>query len=268
MDDAKLYAKFHNYQKWINSRLLAENLHQLEFKDGENYFEVGCGVGQSTSQLLNVIPTTYNKFVATDILENMIQEAKVMNPLPRVEYAQFDITAKSLPAAYENSFDKVFALCAMHWINASNTRQAYENMGKLLRKDGDLILVLVGLGPPHLVNEKMFKNKKWSSYIDQQELHSPYNTNIKENAERLFAVLVENNFDLKLYHKQKIIYQFKSQEEFENTAKAINSFISRIPGELQEEYWNDVLTEFGNVSEVRKTGDFWNDYIFLHAKKM
>ena len=111
------------YNKWTMAKF-------LNFISGE-ILEVGCGIGNFTNEL-----TKYGKVWAIDINKNYIDQLKKMSGvevgLGDIEKGEYFFTKKQ--------FDTIICLNVLEHIQ--NDNQACENLYKLLKKDGILILLV------------------------------------------------------------------------------------------------------------------------------
>jgi ubiquinone/menaquinone biosynthesis C-methylase UbiE len=127
---------------------VVKHLVQEHFETPLTMLEVGAGTGNGTANVLNESSDRFLKYYFTDISKSLVQMGKrrfKKSGYDFLEYKTFDAcTGLSSQGFSEESVDLILAVNVLH--ATDDILLALENIRKLLKKDG--ILVLSELSPP------------------------------------------------------------------------------------------------------------------------
>lgn len=112
------------YNKWSYDQF-------SKYLNGE-ILEIGCGIGSFTSSLLNK-----GNVIAIDIDQNLIKQARQQNNQAKIGYGDIE---KEEYFFGKKQFDTVVCINVLEHIK--NDETALNNIFKLLKKDGNLILLV------------------------------------------------------------------------------------------------------------------------------
>jgi SAM-dependent methyltransferase len=139
MDTIKIYDKI--AEKWAqthpsrDSKLL-ETFHR--FLPSGKIIDIGCGAGRDTRFFLE----NGYQYIGIDASKEMLKVAQRLNP--DAEFLQMDMFNLDFPP---KSFDGFVAIASILHISKKNAVQVFENIRKIVKKDGiGLILVREGDG--------------------------------------------------------------------------------------------------------------------------
>lgn len=119
MDQVTVYSAAHQLQK-SDATFVLDNYFRLVKWDPDErctILDVGCGDGDVTLELLVPrLPKNFKNLIATDVLGEMINFAKLKCRNSKVSFDRFDISADNVPVDYEKRFDHIFSFYCLHWI--------------------------------------------------------------------------------------------------------------------------------------------------------
>ncbi|XP_070550299.1 juvenile hormone acid O-methyltransferase-like [Ptychodera flava] len=124
--------------------------------------DVGCGVGSLTALLSKRVA----RVTAFDISPEMIKEAKEISKAKNITYSLGDATKLSTYEEYRNSFDKVVAHFALHWMKDYKT--ALEGIYQSLKPGGQCFMNM-SQQKPNLLDTMIVLNSysspKWETFM-------------------------------------------------------------------------------------------------------
>ncbi|XP_077529532.1 uncharacterized protein LOC144141977 [Haemaphysalis longicornis] len=130
--------------------------------------DIGCGPGSLTlHHLLPRLPAGFQKLVAVDNSEAMLEAARVKSPHDKIVYKRLDITVDEDVARFikENGrFDMVFSFGALHWIR--DQHHAARNIAELVTPGGECFLSFAPSMPLFDIYAAMLESPRWSSYSE------------------------------------------------------------------------------------------------------
>lgn len=137
---------------------------------------MGCGSGDVTiDYILPILPKNFERLIGVDISEQMIRFAREQYPHPKIAFERFDLSIeleKQLLRQVE-PVDHITSFYCLHWIQ--NQEKAAQNIYKLLKPDGDCLLVFLAQNPIFEIYKQMSQSIKWSKYMhDVDRFISPY----------------------------------------------------------------------------------------------
>lgn len=132
--------------------------------------DIGCGSGDVTMEIIReVLPENFERLVGVDLSEEMVRFAREHYPHPSVSFEQLDI---GLELEKQNlndiePFDHITSFNCLHWITKTQPTTV-ENMYKLLKPGGDMLLLFVATHPIYKVFEELSLVSKCSLQIISQ----------------------------------------------------------------------------------------------------
>uniref|UniRef100_A0A6P7F9T0 Uncharacterized protein LOC114326252 n=1 Tax=Diabrotica virgifera virgifera TaxID=50390 RepID=A0A6P7F9T0_DIAVI len=114
----------------------------IKWKADECILEFSIGDGKCSANCLQpILPEDYKEFVVLDISKQLIDFVQTKIGIPRVQFVVEDIANKSMPSEFENRFDHIFEIFAMH--NVHNPNQAFKNIYKMLKPGGQVFINII-----------------------------------------------------------------------------------------------------------------------------
>lgn len=150
MNKAALYKRSNGLQRRDAKQTIDEFSHVLQWRSdgGDSLLDLGCGSGDVTVDfLLPILPVNFSRLVGVDLSEEMVKFARQQYPYPRISFEQFDL-GMDIEKQQLNGiepFDHITSFYCLHWVQ--NQERAVQNMYKLLKPDGDLLLVFLAKNP-------------------------------------------------------------------------------------------------------------------------
>ncbi|XP_077529619.1 uncharacterized protein LOC144142065 [Haemaphysalis longicornis] len=147
----------------------------LQGDSGEQqYFQcldVGCGPGSFTLEhLLPSLPAGFQKLVAVDNSEAMLETARAKCPHDKIVFKGLDITRDDDVTRFieENGrFQIVFSFGTLHWIQ--DQCHAVKNIGDLVAPGGECFLIFASSMLLFDIYAGMMKSPVWSKYAEHVE---------------------------------------------------------------------------------------------------
>lgn len=156
MDDPELYHSSNQVQR----RDARETLFSCTFVEDwhtGSLLDIGCGAGDVTMEIITeVLPTNFERLVGVDFSEEMVRFAREHYSHPCVSFEKLDIgldlenqTLKDI-----EPFDHITSFNCLHWVTKRQPATV-ENMYKLLKPGGDMLLLFVVTHPIYKVFEEL-----------------------------------------------------------------------------------------------------------------
>ncbi|CAH1184056.1 unnamed protein product [Phyllotreta striolata] len=247
MNRPQLYAKFSDLQKTDNSFVLDNYLETGGWGDGESICDIGCGDGTfSVEGLAPRLPDNFERLIACDVSEKMLDFARDKYPLPKFEFVEFDVSADDVPDEFRNAFHHVFSFYTMHWVRRQ--RKAFKNVFKMLKPGGDILFTFLAKSSLYDIYQNMSKRKKWSQY-SVKEYISPYH-GLKQPEKHLQKLLNNVGFDVKVCKLVTRSFHFPTLDVFRNTITAVNPIVQKLHPDDVEEYQEDFMAELSSIKSV------------------
>lgn len=197
MHKAALYQRSNGLQRRDAKQAIDEFSHVFQWReDGcDSILDIGCGSADVTiDYLLPILPENFERLVGVDISEDMVNFARQQYPNPRISFDKFDLNSdvEKQPFNATEPFDHITSFYCLHWIQ--NQERAIQNMYKLLKPNGDLLVVFLAQNPIFEIYKQMSLSKKWSKYMTDVDLFiSPYQ-NSKNPADQFGKLLNSMGF--------------------------------------------------------------------------
>lgn len=197
MHKAALYKHSNGLQRRDAKQVIDEFSHVLQWRsDGcDSLLDVGCGSGDVTIDfLLPILPINFQRLVGADISEEMVEFARQQYPDPRISFDKFDLNTDIDKQSICNAepFDHITSFYCLHWVQ--NQERAVQNMYKLLKPDGDMLLVFLAKNPIFEIYKQMSLSKNWAKYMtDVDHFISPYQYS-KNPADQFGKILYSSGF--------------------------------------------------------------------------
>lgn len=205
-------------------------LQKVSFNDTDKILDVGCGDGKITAW----IAEQYSQatVVGLDISEEMIQHASQNFSKENLVFLQ----ANALSIPFEQHFDKLISLCAIHWI--VEQERALQSFKNSLKPGGVLLITTPAKHPSSLgpVSEKIAQSDKWASYFPNHK-----STRVYRTADEFRALIQQTGFELISLNMTQDMLTFKNKEALLAYIRPLVSFIKHLPQDLQEDFINDIV---------------------------
>ncbi|XP_018347583.1 PREDICTED: juvenile hormone acid O-methyltransferase-like [Trachymyrmex septentrionalis] len=126
--------------------------------------DIGCGPGDVTKDIILPALDPNAEVIGIDISESMIDYAKKKYiKEKRLEFDVLDIQTKNLPAKYVSEFNLVLSFHTLHWCN--DIKQAFENIYRMLRPNGVMLVLFAASHNVFNVLENMIYDVRFAPYI-------------------------------------------------------------------------------------------------------
>lgn len=131
--DGKKYEEASAHQKEWGGKLISE----LKLKGSEHILDLGCGDGNLTSQIADLLPK--GEVLGIDASQGMIDTA-LPKERSNLHFLKLDINNLD----FENQFDIVFSNASLHWV--TDHRRLLQNVQRALRAGGRIRFQFAGDG--------------------------------------------------------------------------------------------------------------------------
>lgn len=130
-DSLKETAQKHNFNNWLYEQIVSGIKGDI--------LEVGSGIGIYSEKIIRDFP--HSQITLSDISDKYVDNLKTKFPQSNVSFFKLDLDSKS---DYENiGFDKFDTIIAINVLdNVKNDQFALQQLYKMLKKDGMLLLLL------------------------------------------------------------------------------------------------------------------------------
>jgi trans-aconitate methyltransferase len=165
-----------------------ENLIQLlEPKENERILDLGCGSGQLTFKINELVRET----IGIDKSAEMIADAK--SKFPNIEFLVKD--AENFK--FDKKFDSIFSNATLHWVK--NYKDSIKSMYENLKPNGKIVVEFGGKGNVQTIVNQLRESLKSRNYSNQSELNLWYFPTIGEYSTELesagFRVIFAEHYD-------------------------------------------------------------------------
>nr|ADV17350.1 juvenile hormone acid methyltransferase [Schistocerca gregaria] len=247
MDKAELYSRSNGLQRWEASAALEAAWPALRWPAPPlRVLDVGCGAGDVTVDLLLPRLPPHTQLVGTDVSAAMVEHAAELYGAahPGLSFQLLDIADPDIDASpvYQLApFDKIFSFFCLHWV--PEQRQAAENLHRLLKPGGEVVLSLLAHCPIFSVYEGLAHKPQWKEYMeDARRFISPYHHS-EDPAREMNELLCRAGFRVTLCTRQQRSFTFPGHSALIEAVTAVNPFVERLPETLQQEFLEDCMKE-------------------------
>ncbi|XP_011878406.1 PREDICTED: NADH dehydrogenase [ubiquinone] 1 alpha subcomplex assembly factor 5-like [Vollenhovia emeryi] len=200
--------------------------------------DIGCGPGDITNDIILPIVGRDAIVIGTDISKNMIEYARRTYTIKeRLEFEVLDIQTKALPTKYVSKFDFIFSFHTLHW--CIDIRQAFENIYRMLRPNGNMLILFVSSHEIFDILENLAEDVRFAPYINDVSKYTfPFQKSINPRKE-LKGLLQELGFTVNHCSHRDTYYTDETPKRFLSSILAFLDFIDDMPCNLQEEFKNE-----------------------------
>lgn len=197
MHNAELYQDANKMQRRDAEQLIKEYANILKWRpDGsDSILDIGCGSGDVTIDfVLPILPKNFRRLTGFDLSDEMVEYARNKYANPRITFEQFDIGVHLEKQELRDvePFDHVVSFYCLHWVQ--NQREAVQNLHKLCKPDGDILLLVLAQHPVFEIYRRMARSKHWAKYMtDVEYFVTPYQDS-ENKAEEFSKLLAESGF--------------------------------------------------------------------------
>lgn len=233
--------------------------------------DVGCGSGDVTMEIITkVLPENFERLVGADLSEEMVQFARKHCSHPCISFEQLDIGLELEKQKLRDiePFDHITSFNCLHWVTRAQPTTV-ENMYKLLKPGGDMLLLFVVTHPIYKVFRELSEMDAWRKYMtDVEKIFSPYYYS-KDPAGEYEQLLRSTGFSVTNVTVREMPYTFQTAEALRSecqigfffqiiimifllfthlqstdTFAAVNPFLIRIPEDQKEIHLDDMVNLF------------------------
>lgn len=176
MNKAALYQRSNGLQRRDAKQVLDEFGHVLQWRGGDSLLDIGCGSGDVTIDfILPILPVDFERLIGVDLSEQMVGYAREQYPHSKIAFERFDVSIDVDKQLLRNvePVDHITSFYCLHWVQ--NQEKAAQNIYKLLKPDGDCLLVFLAQNPIFDIYKQMSQSLKWAKYMhDVDRFISPY----------------------------------------------------------------------------------------------
>lgn len=170
------------------------------FKKNDSIIELGCGRAYCSKQLLD---NGFKHIIACDFSQEVL---KIINKeIPNLETKSFDMS-KGLPFK-DNSINIIIADLSLHYFNQATTKFLFEEIYRILKKDGYLIARVNSTNDGNHIPENSTEIEE-NFYYDGKIYKKFFK---KEDFDLFFTNFEVYNLEQKnmsRYEKSKILWEF------------------------------------------------------------
>ncbi|KAG5888277.1 hypothetical protein JTB14_025197 [Gonioctena quinquepunctata] len=247
MNKPELYSKYSDSQRTDNLFVLENYLGLSRWKEEDAILDIGSGDGRfAVENLIPRLPKKFGKYVGCDCSEVMVNFAKENHTIAKAEFVHYDITSKELPEHFENGFNHVYSFYTLHWVRKQ--RQAFENIYRILKPGGDILLTFLASNSIFDIYLNMSKNKKWKPY-SKKEYIAPYHGH-KHPEKSLKKIIERAGFNCRLCKVEEREFVYPNFESLRKCVIAINPIISNLSPDDIPSYMEDFIAEVRKLKEV------------------
>lgn len=177
MNNPELYLQSNQISKRDSQQVLQDFVESINWHpDGcDSLLDAGCGPGDVTMDIvLPFLPPSFERLVGVDISHEMISYARKTRIHPKLSFEQFNLNIEFEKQSLCNvePFDHIFSCYVLRMV--PNVKMCLENFYKLLKPDGDMLLLFNRCSYNHAIYLELSNNSKWSKYLaDEKIYHAP-----------------------------------------------------------------------------------------------
>ena len=218
------------------------------FDGAQKVLDVGCGDGKITAQLAKQFPEI--TFVGCDISKAMIAFAS--KTYPARDYPNLIFIEKDgSDLGYENEFDRVICLSALHWI--SDQKVALESFYTALKPQGRVYIQATPKSSNNdfkTISMKVILSFKWvSHFLNFKSSHSFH-------SERDYRKILKGvGFSIDRMEQKNEELVFQDRPALETFLKAVLSPIAHLPQNKRNSFLSDYyeeLVSYGSVDDQNR----------------
>ncbi|GFQ92859.1 juvenile hormone acid O-methyltransferase [Trichonephila clavata] len=205
----------------------------------ELLMDIGCGSGERSTQYLTFLYPRATEIIAIDPRKELIAEAKKFHQYPKVNYVVADIADWYSLEMWE---EKVSHMVSLRYLNfVLDLRVAFQNMFRLLKVDGEAVLLFPAGGEVYQCIQKVAQKPKWRPYFIDTVL-VPEAIERQWDRETYDTVLEEAGFtDIEVSDMETVTFVYPSEELFKDDI--LTTLAKTIPNELKEKFAEEILDE-------------------------
>ncbi|XP_032677374.1 juvenile hormone acid O-methyltransferase-like isoform X2 [Odontomachus brunneus] len=260
MVNPRKYIQTDNLSHSTIQHLLEEFEEELVCMSGKG-IDIGCGPGDVTRHTL--LPALHPNAVVigTDVSKDMIEYAKELHAdEERLKFEILDIQTKHLPEKHISEYDHVFSFHALHW--CADMRQVFENIYRLLRPDGTVLILMVISHDVFDILHKLSQDDRYTSYIKHANNFIPEFHNSDHPHKDLKALFKSVGFNVHhCSHRERTYSANDAQELPEFLFSFITQFFEDMPHDRIAELKDEFTQEYTKRRFFHKRGYNRNEKI-------
>ncbi|KYN28213.1 PREDICTED: juvenile hormone acid O-methyltransferase-like [Trachymyrmex cornetzi] len=227
--------------------------------------DIGCGPGDVTKDVILPALNPNAVVIGTDISESMIDYAKKKYiKEKRLEFDVLDIQTKNLPTKYVSEFDLVLSFHTLHWCN--DIKQAFENIYRMLRPNGSMLVLFVSSHNIFNVLENLIYDVRFAPHIkDLNKYTWPLRNSINPR-KQLKELLQTLGFTVNHCSHRDTFHQDANTDRFFSSIIAFLDFIDYMPRDRKKEFKKEFASKFAETQIIYKQKN--NQKIALDAYRI
>lgn len=164
--DPELYANSPENTWTLNGLDLLHRTFENDSKKTEHqqFLDLGCGTGGFTRDFLLPRCPPFQRMVAVDVSEDMIEYARKNSAHPKISYDVLDVAADDLSPFVKRygRFDRVYSFLLFNWLRDHD--RAIKNVAELLKPGGDCIILFHATSFHMRFRKKLAETNRWKKY--------------------------------------------------------------------------------------------------------
>ncbi|CAG9861139.1 unnamed protein product [Phyllotreta striolata] len=239
MVNPKLWSISSNFSLVTALAHLEKYKHFIKWKPNASILEIGFANGFNSSRsLVPMLPHDYKEFIATDISQDMLEDARESCVIPRSSIMQMDVT-ENIPNEFRERFDHIFSFFTLHRVK--NPRKAFENVHKMLKPNGMMFLSFFERSPVDDIFVRLAEHPKWCKYKQDNMVSTYFHS--ESPRDEYIRDLEAASFKNYLFNVETESYSYSSEKEFDDSLIAVNGILPHVEDKDYNEYIQDYLDE-------------------------
>ncbi|KAF5305548.1 hypothetical protein FQA39_LY01639 [Lamprigera yunnana] len=254
MNKSSLYFKVQHITLDGNQTMLNKYFHLIpqDTNEKKKLLDIGSGPGNITGTLLPLFKGSIEKAIGIDVSTEMVDFANASYGNGILSFEVLDVQYNA-PSKYLNYFDYVFSFWTLHWIK--DQRKLYSNIFEMMKPKGTMFVTCVAYSKFYNIYKKIWKYKKYSSYISDAEKGQSCFLNWENRKDDFEKILNDVGFQVQMCKIESIVCACE-KSVMRDYLHSINFVYDEIPEHLQEEFIEDHLNEIDQDSD----GNYKIDY--------
>ncbi|XP_055703818.1 juvenile hormone acid O-methyltransferase-like [Phlebotomus papatasi] len=258
------HRKINRHQREDAERFLEDFSYLFKWNSGESFIDLGCGPGDVTLDIIwPLLPRESHRLVCLDICPDQLDRCREEMAGKEVSFAQVDL-GKRQDLSELGKFDHAISLMCLHWIR--DQRIALENIHDLLRSQGDFFFSFVADCPNRKIDAVLVESEKWKGLFNGIPCFCDMYWRSEDPGELFKDLLSEIGFGEIVVETRKVVYQWKTSEEFISYYRTFSRLLKFVPSHLIPEFLSDqvdLATKYNLLASQRNPEDPVDPYVIV-----
>ncbi|CAL1275215.1 unnamed protein product [Larinioides sclopetarius] len=234
---------------------LKEASKTLKWEDlsGDVVMDIGCGTGKSSATFLELFPNV-QKVIAIDLYKKNTEEAQANNPHEKLEYKVADIQDRSTLTQWEGKITKSISTYCFNTLR--RMEDAFENLSKLLKPEGEAALLIKLHGPFDQLLEALYLNQEWNPYLAPfSEVFPP--DRIRNLTNKDYQSIAESAGFVVVGCKETVrLYDYDSEDEYKKFLFQCLPMVKKMDQSLEVKFKDHLLKLILQFNPKMEDGKF------------